>query len=158
MARLPGSAQRPADRRLPGQELRTHSTFMVKIETHTQSGVLLSATQPISDTWTVDAISPFSSLMISDQYNCIPGTYYLVYDIFYILGACYIYIYIYFPPLGTYFIYTYIYCIYYIYICFFSSLLIFLDYFKRHYDKHCFPGGSDSKRISLQCRRPRFHH
>ena len=88
---------------------------MVKIETHTQSGVLLSATQPISDTWTVDAISPFSSLMISDQYNCIPGTYYLVYDIFYILGACYIYIYIYiFPPL-EHILYIPIYIVYIIY-------------------------------------------
>ena len=122
MARLPGSAQRPADRRLPGQELRTHSTFMVKIETHTQSGVLLSATQPISDTWTVDAISPFSSLMISDQYNCIPGTYYLVYDIFYILGACYIYIYIFSPPWNIFYIYLYILYILYIHLFFFLSV------------------------------------
>lgn len=48
-APLPGSAQRTADRRLPAQEFRTHSIFMVKTGTHAQSGVFLHATQ-ISDT------------------------------------------------------------------------------------------------------------
>lgn len=48
-APLPGSAQRTADRRLPAQEFRTHSIFMVKTGTQAQSGVFLHATQ-ISDT------------------------------------------------------------------------------------------------------------